>query len=86
MNTRFIKKEDIISNEEYDLRQSEVDNNEDFNFFKYLHILLENNGNILFNLYEHASSNSEYLSEKTDLKNLLRKVHNKDKLLQIKRI
>ena len=76
----------IISDEEYDLRLSEIDNNEDFNYFKSLNLLLENKGNILVNLCDYTNNNSEYFSEKSTLTNLLKKVQNKDKLLQIKRI
>ncbi len=76
----------IISEEEYVLRNSEVDNNEDFNYFNHLHTLLKDNGKVLVDLYEYTRNNSEYVSEKSTLKNLLNRVENKDKILQVKRV
>lgn len=75
-----------ISKEEYVLRNSEIDNNEDFNYFNHLHTLLKGNGKILVDLYEYTRNNSEYISEKSTLKNLLNRVENKDKILQVKRV
>ena len=58
----------IIREEEYVLRNSEIDNNEDFNYFNHLHTLLKDNGKVLVDLHKYTRNNSEYVSEKSTVK------------------
>tara|TARA_B110000211_G_scaffold1627_1_gene1984 strand:- start:272 stop:2713 length:2442 start_codon:yes stop_codon:yes gene_type:complete len=75
-----------ISKKEIVKRESVQFNDEDLDYFKALHCLLENNGSILVSLFDIANKNSEYLSEKATLSNLIKKIINGDKLLSKKRI
>lgn len=75
-----------ITKKEKNKRDSILSNDEDFNYFKFLHEILDNKGHILINLLDVAKTNSEYFSEKQTISNFIKKIDQSDMLLPMKRI
>jgi|GEM_PF-1730637 len=85
-NTIIKLKSFTITNKEKIKRDSILSNDEDLNYFKHLHELLDNDGHVLINLFKLSKTNSEYFSEKQTISNFIKKIKQSTSLLPMKRI
>ncbi len=76
----------MISDKERDERETLQSNNDDINYFKYLHEILAEQGLIISALYSIAQSQSKYLKEKAAISNFINKLDKTDSLLPTNRV
>lgn len=75
-----------ISSEELLNRQLVASEDNDLRYFKILQILLQNECHVLNRLYDISKTNNNYISYRSTISNVIKKVNQKDHFLPLKRL
>jgi hypothetical protein len=75
-----------ISREEQLNRQLVASEDNDLRYFKILQILLQNECHVLNRLYDISKTNNNYISYRSTISNVIKKVNQKDHFLPLKRL